>query len=141
MYECIVVGTDGSKGSASAVRHAADLAKLSGASLHLVQGCGSPIVVASLVGEIAAIDPHEVEAACQRELEPLAGELTAEGITVEVHVVAEPAPTALCHVAEAVDADLIVVGSRGMTGARRLLGSVPNSVAHHAQCSVLIVST
>lgn len=141
MYARIVVGTDGSDRSAAAVRHAADLAKLSGATLHLVQGCGSPVVVASLVGEIAAIDPRDVEAACQRELEPLAEQLGTEGITVDVHVVAEPAPTALCHVADAVEADLIVVGNRGMTGTRRLLGSVPNSVAHHAPCSVLIVST
>jgi nucleotide-binding universal stress UspA family protein len=40
-----------------------------------------------------------------------------------------------------VHAELIVVGNRGMTGARRLLGSVPNSVAHRAPCSVLIVHT
>ena len=44
--------------------------------------------------------------------------------------------------AETVDADLIVVGSRGMTGAKRfLLGSVPNKVAHHAFCNVMIVYT
>jgi nucleotide-binding universal stress UspA family protein len=47
----------------------------------------------------------------------------------------------LCDVAANVRADLIVVGSRGMTGARRVLGSVPNSVAHNATCSVLIVQT
>jgi nucleotide-binding universal stress UspA family protein len=44
-------------------------------------------------------------------------------------------------VAEAVSADLIVVGSRGMKGGRRFLGSVPNSVSHHSPCSVLIVDT
>jgi nucleotide-binding universal stress UspA family protein len=44
-------------------------------------------------------------------------------------------------VAEAVDADLIVVGNRGMKGTRRLLGSVPNTVAHHAACDVLVVDT
>jgi nucleotide-binding universal stress UspA family protein len=48
---------------------------------------------------------------------------------------------AVCEVASTVDADLIVIGNRGMTGARRVLGSVPNSVAHHASCSVLIVET
>jgi nucleotide-binding universal stress UspA family protein len=35
----------------------------------------------------------------------------------------------------------IVVGNKGMRGARRVLGSVPNSVAHLAPCSVLIVDT
>ena len=39
-------------------------------------------------------------------------------------------------------ADLIVVGNKGMTGAKRfLLGSVPNKVSHHAPCSVLIIRT
>jgi nucleotide-binding universal stress UspA family protein len=38
-------------------------------------------------------------------------------------------------------ADLIVVGNKGMKGSRRVLGSVPNSIAHHAPCSVLIVDT
>jgi nucleotide-binding universal stress UspA family protein len=47
----------------------------------------------------------------------------------------------VCDIAESVHADLIVVGNRGMTGARRLLGSVPNSIAHRAPCSVLIVHT
>jgi nucleotide-binding universal stress UspA family protein len=36
---------------------------------------------------------------------------------------------------------MIIVGNKGMQGARRVLGSVPNKVAHHAPCSVLIVST
>ena len=38
-------------------------------------------------------------------------------------------------------ADLIVVGSKGMQGARRVLGSVPNKISHHAPCDVLIVNT
>ena len=49
--------------------------------------------------------------------------------------------TALVSVAETVHADLIVVGNRGMQGARRVLGSVPNHVSHHARCDVLVVDT
>ncbi len=38
--------------------------------------------------------------------------------------------------------DLLVVGNKGMTGAKRfLLGSVPNKVSHHAPCSVMIIRT
>ena len=49
---------------------------------------------------------------------------------------------AILDVAEERDADLIVVGNKGMTGAKRfLLGSVPNKVSHHAPCSVLIIRT
>jgi len=40
-----------------------------------------------------------------------------------------------------VEADLIVVGNKGMKGVRRVLGSVPNAVAHRSPCSVLIVQT
>ena len=43
--------------------------------------------------------------------------------------------------ADRIGADLIVVGNKGMKGVRRVLGSVPNSVAHQANCSVLIVDT
>jgi len=53
----------------------------------------------------------------------------------------EPAD-AILDVAEEINADLIVVGNKGMTGARRfLLGSVPNKVSHHAPSSVIIVRT
>ena len=46
------------------------------------------------------------------------------------------------RMAEERGADLIVVGNKGMTGARRfLLGSVPNKISHHAPCSVLIIRT
>ena len=45
----------------------------------------------------------------------------------------------LVDVAEAVGADLLVIGNKGME--RKVLGSVPNTVSHHAPCSVLIVKT
>jgi nucleotide-binding universal stress UspA family protein len=52
------------------------------------------------------------------------------------------AADAILDVAEEQRTDLIVVGNKGMTGAKRfLLGSVPNKVSHHAPCSVLIVRT
>ena len=52
------------------------------------------------------------------------------------------AATALIDIAEEVGADLLVIGNRGMSGARRfILGSVPNKISHHAPCSLLIVDT
>ena len=49
---------------------------------------------------------------------------------------------AILDVAEEQQADLIVVGNKGMTGAKRfLLGSVPNKISHHAPCSVMIIRT
>lgn len=141
MYQSIVVGTDGSEGASTAVEQAAGLARLTGSTLHLVQGCGSPVLAAPMYGEVPAIDHQQVVQACTEELEPLAGRLRATGVEVELHVITASGHAALCDVAESVHADLIVVGNRGMTGARRLLGSVPNSVAHRAPCSVLIVHT
>ena len=57
------------------------------------------------------------------------------------HAVADSPADAILDTAKAVGADLILVGSKGMRGARRVLGSVPNSVAHGAECAVLIVKT
>jgi nucleotide-binding universal stress UspA family protein len=62
-------------------------------------------------------------------------------VQVETHAVEEEPADALLKVADKVGASMIVVGSRGMHGAKRVLGSVPNAVSHHANCSVLIVWT
>jgi nucleotide-binding universal stress UspA family protein len=66
----------------------------------------------------------------------------AAGLDAVTHI-AEGDPTdALVKIAEYEDADLIVVGNRGMMGARRFLtGSVPNRVAHHCPCHLLVVHT
>lgn len=140
MYQRIVVGTDGSSRAGTAVAQARQLAHLTGAELHLVQGCGSPVVV-SPFGDAVTSDPHETVAACVGALTPLADELRDGGLDVEIHVRPVGGAIALCEVAEQIEADLIVVGNRGMSGARRILGSVPSSVAHHAPCAVLIVAT
>ncbi len=64
------------------------------------------------------------------------------GVNVQVFARQGDPADAILDVAEEIGADLIVVGNRGMTGARRfLLGSVPNKVSHHAPCSVLIIRT
>ena len=58
-----------------------------------------------------------------------------------VHAAAAEPAEALTTIAVQEQADLIVVGNKGMKGARRVLGSVPNDVAHSAPCAVLIVDT
>jgi nucleotide-binding universal stress UspA family protein len=61
---------------------------------------------------------------------------------VNVHPREGDPADAILDVAEERSSDLIVVGNKGMSGAKRfLLGSVPNKVSHHAPCSVLIVRT
>jgi nucleotide-binding universal stress UspA family protein len=74
-------------------------------------------------------------------LRSLAEQDGAAGVTTEVHAATADPADALITVADREGADLIVVGNKGMKGARRVLGSVPNSVAHRANCSVLILPT
>lgn len=143
MYKRIVVGTDGSPSAFTAVKAAADLARQSGAELHIVTAY-RPMSALMTHPEFAmlsasALDNVDPSEGAKEVTGRTAGALT--GVTVQEHQVGGPAADALCDLAANVDADLIVVGSKGMTGARRILGSVPNSVAHNATCSVLIVRT
>jgi nucleotide-binding universal stress UspA family protein len=64
-----------------------------------------------------------------------------DGLAAEAHAAQGNADDVILSTALEVGADLIVVGSKGMRGARRYLGSVPNSVAHGAHCAVLVVKT
>jgi nucleotide-binding universal stress UspA family protein len=146
MFSTIVVGTDGSTTARTAVDKAAALAKQSGASLHLVSAYKAPSQIMAMPMAEAMMAPgassdQEVHDAVESMLRDLAKELEQQGINVAIYACPESPADALLDVAKHQAADLIVVGSRGMTGARRVLGSVPNSVAHHAECSVLIVHT
>jgi nucleotide-binding universal stress UspA family protein len=140
MVKGIVVGTDLSARSTAAVTMAADLAGQLGATLHLVSACPMPAV--GMGPEMVIIPDHgEVVDSTKADLAQLADDLRAKGLTVEVHTPVGEAADSLCAVADAVEADLIVVGNKRMHGAARLLGSVPNRVAHKATCSVLIART
>jgi nucleotide-binding universal stress UspA family protein len=145
-YRNVVVGTDGSETALEAVRHAAQLAAASGARLTVVTAFNPK--AAQAVEELEEV-PEEIrwritESAHADELAGAASKVAAELGVKDVRARSakgDPAD-ALIDVAEDSGGDVIVVGSRGMTGASRfLLGSVPNKVSHHAPCDVLIVST
>jgi nucleotide-binding universal stress UspA family protein len=145
MFHSIVVGTDGSDTATQAVRQAIELARAVGARIELVSAY-EPVTDARLQETIHVpedlhwmINPREdVEAT----LEEAAGEIRAAGVEVEVFARQGDPADAILDVAEERGSDLIVVGNKGMTGAKRfLLGSVPNKVSHHAPCSVLIIRT
>jgi len=146
VFTRIVVGTDGSETAAEAVRQAVDLAKLAGAQLSIVSAY-EPVSKRRIEGEqqgAPADVQHEIG---PREdvnlvLDAAAAVAKNEGVEVQTHPVEDDPADAILNVAEKTGADLIVVGNKGMTGARRfLLGSVPNNVSHHAPCSVIIVRT
>jgi len=143
MFTSIVVGTDGSDTAGIAVGQALDLAKLGGATLHVVNAYHP---VNTLGAALGAIDTEAVTASLAETAATICAEPAAaaarEGVACEVHAVAGDPGDALIAVAEQVHADLLVVGNRGMSSVKRfMLGSVPNKISHHATCSVLIVDT
>ncbi|MBK5289695.1 MAG: universal stress protein [Acidimicrobiia bacterium] len=144
MYSSIVVGTDGSETANVAVIHATKLAQAFGATLHIVH-VFHPLTKLGVAFGALPIDVDEVQASLTGAAESVSAEAaqTARdlGVAYETHAVAGEPSDGLVAVAEAVGADLIVVGNHGMTGVRRVLGSVPNKISHHAPCSVLIVDT
>lgn len=146
MFTQIVTGTNGTQRAREAVTTAADLAAIHGARLHLVRAFRGTSAVA---GAMAAADvmstallvDRDIELEVNNDLERLAAELRLRGVEVDTHCVCSTAVDALLKVADDVGADLIVVGDKGMHGPHRVLGSIPNSVAHHARCAVMIVPT
>ena len=145
-YRNIVVGTDGSETAERAVREAGQMAVDHHARLVVV----------------TAYEPHNDQLARQSDGVPedirwaltdrvqaeekaqhgrgIARDLGAEGVVAEA--IAGSPPDVLLEAAQDFDADVIVVGSQGLTGAAHfVLGSVASSVAHHAPCDVCIVHT
>jgi nucleotide-binding universal stress UspA family protein len=146
MFTKIVVGTDGSETASEAVRQAAELAKISNSELNIVSAY-EPVSQAQLreesrdvPGDVSnAVNPREV---VNVTLDKAAGAARKQNVEVQTHPREGDPADAILDVAEDIGADLIIVGNKGMTGAKRfLLGSVPNKVSHHAPCSVLIVQT
>jgi nucleotide-binding universal stress UspA family protein len=146
MFKSIVVGTDGSDTANQAVRQAVELALAVGASIDLVSAYAP--VPAQRLSEERRQAPEDLQwAITPREdvdatLAAAAEIAQQAGVAVEVFPRQGDPADAILDVAEERDADLIIVGNKGMTGAKRfLLGSVPNKVSHHAPCSVLIIRT
>jgi nucleotide-binding universal stress UspA family protein len=146
LFKSIVVGTDGSETATEAVRQAIDLAKQVGAKLELVSAY-EPVPDQRLRREKTeapedvqwTINPREDVDATLRDASEIAEEA---GVNAETYARQGDPADAILDVAEEQKADLIIVGNKGMTGAKRfLLGSVPNKVSHHAPCSVLIIRT
>lgn len=146
MFTRIVVGTDGSETADGAVGQAIDLARLTGATLGIVSAF-QPVPKRRIQGEQEGAPADIAHEIGPREdvnliLDAAAAKARAAEIDVTTHPVQADPADAILNVAEEIGADLIVVGNKGMTGARRfLLGSVPNKVSHHAPCSVYIART
>jgi len=144
MFKVIVVGTDGSERAGTAVNEALNLAKMYGATLHIVHVMRMVSMAAASYGDPTAVATANAE--MRDHGENLCARLVADserqGVSAEVHNVEGDPADMLLKVAELVHADLVVIGNKGMGGVKRLvLGSVPNKVSHHCPCSLLIVNT
>ncbi len=118
-YRHMVVGTEGSNTAARAVGTAVDLATKTGAKLTVATDASN-------------------EQAAQQVLQAVAQQYP----NVQTQALTGDPADAIVTYAQQGGCDLIIVGNKGMTGARRfLLGSVPNKISHHATTSVLIVNT
>jgi len=146
-YASIVVGTDGSETAGRAVAHAAALAAADGARLVVVTayapGGGRPgeVPADAVPADLRYVltDRAQAEELAER------GRATAKeagAAKVTVQAIAGDPSAVLLEAAEDFAADLIVVGSKGLTShAHFILGSVAASVAHHAPCDVLVAHT
>jgi nucleotide-binding universal stress UspA family protein len=149
MFEVIVVGTDGSETASVAVEKALEIARTAGATVHVVHA-HHLVSVGQLAASSATygapnLDVEKVnqgiEAQSRTVVDHVAEQAQRAGVKCETYVLEGDPAHALIDVAEQVGADLLVVGNRGMSGVRRMLGSVPNKVSHHCPCNLLIVDT
>ena len=133
--QSIIVGTDGFEAAERAVDRAGAIARAFGATVHVVSVFSddkTPLVGAGRQGS---------QAHAQQAIDRAQERLAKQGVESEAHVSNQEAGRALVAIADEQRAQMIVVGNRGMSGAKRVLGSVPNYVSHHAQCDVVIVHT
>jgi nucleotide-binding universal stress UspA family protein len=141
LYSRIVVGTDGTDRSLIAVDHAARLAAVCAAELHVVAAAAPPQGPRRLssIGDVIA----DLTDASARTAARIGRDATRRhGVRVIEHPrIGEPV-SVLIAVADYVDADLIVVGNKRIAGqVRRFTGSVPSKLAHHCTRPLLIVHT
>ena len=140
MISTVAVGTDGSPTAEEAVKQAADLARRFGAKLVLLSAFpgsrGSP------AGSDKGVElqwASSSQARVRTILERSETALRQEGIECETRSDEGDPADVLVRLAEECGADLLVIGNKGMK--RRVLGSVPNTVTHRADCSVMVVKT
>ena len=138
--QTVVVGTDGSPNAEIAVREAARFAKADGAALHLVTAYPDIPTYGESIASSAKRDRIDLREVAEGVLSRTAAELEADGLDVMTSAREGDAAHVILELAREQDADLIVIGARGLTGIRRfLLGSVSSKLSHHAECSLLIV--
>jgi nucleotide-binding universal stress UspA family protein len=135
----IVVGVDSSETALSAARRAARLAEALDVPLHIVTAFeDAPVEVVGIGSDTFAVS---TDSAARAVAEGVARKVRWDDAAITTTAVEGKPADVLVSEAERVDASLVVVGNRRMQGVARVLGSIANSVSHHAPCDVYIVKT
>jgi nucleotide-binding universal stress UspA family protein len=142
MYKTVVVGTDGSPRAEKAVDEAIDLARSENSRLYLVAAFSASERHWEQIQSSAKTQRVNLGEVAEQVLARTARKAEEQGVEVDYSAEEGDPAEVLIEVAGRENADLIVVGNKGMTGATRFfLGSVPNKVIHHAPCGVMVVRT
>ncbi|MCP4002706.1 MAG: universal stress protein [bacterium] len=142
VFQRILVATDFSQTAELALQWAVEFAQAHGASLHLVNAQHLEVPVMSMSSVMlppTLID--DLRQSARGRLEEVAERIRSSGLEVTTQVVWEPAAGAVRDAAKRVEADMIVMGTRGQTGVSRfVLGSVAERTIHMTPCPVVTVS-
>jgi len=137
----ILVPTDFSESAACALEHAIGWAKTFRSEIHLLHAYQVPIQIG--VGEPVPLPQEffdQMRERAQRRLDELRAKAQSHGVGVHVHLTPEAPSSAIVDAAGQLEADLIVMGTRGLTGMKHvLLGSVAERVVRLAPCAVMTV--
>ena len=137
----ILVPIDFSEHSKKAIDTAVELAKTLGASVHLTHVLHYPVQVAA-PGMVAIPQDlwTQIRDAAARKLEKAKQSLSGEGISAETHLIEGPNAQSIVELADKISADLIVMGTRGLSGLKHvMLGSVAERTVRLAHCPVMTV--
>src|SRR3954447_10678307 len=139
-FRVIVAGTDGSALAEQAVAHAARIAAQDGAQLHLLTGFPDHGVLRERFRSSAGSESIDLRAVAEDALARARGHAAEQGVEAKTYLVeGDPAEELVKH-AQDLGADLLVVGSRGLSRVERItMGSVSHKLFHHAPCSVMVV--
>jgi nucleotide-binding universal stress UspA family protein len=139
----ILVPTDFSADAEKALSTATELAKLFGAKIVVLHGYHVEIPVVSPMAGGYALPLNfyeDLRSQATAQVDKLAQEVAAEGVEATGIALQEPAAVAIAAQAESLPVDLIVMGTRGLTGLKHVvLGSVAERVVRTAPCPVLTV--
>ena len=139
-FRVIVAGTDGSTLAEVALAHAARIAAQDGAALHVVCAFPDASAFRERLRSSARTDPIDLRTVAEDTLARAKAHVADQGLEAQTHLLEGDPAEELIKQAQELGADLLVVGSRGLSRVERItMGSVSHKIFHHAPCTVMVV--